>query len=67
MLFLIKVSIIIHLGKNPKNGGNPPNEIIKIDNEILKKLLFWNILNIWLIWNILKLLNKFTTLKFKKV
>lgn len=23
---MIKFSIIIHLGKNPRNGGRPPNE-----------------------------------------
>lgn len=35
-LFLnLKVSITVHLGKNPKNGGSPPN-----DNKIEDKIKF---------------------------
>lgn len=38
-LLLIKKLIIIHLGKNPKNGGKPPSErkLIMIEN-LIKKL-----------------------------
>lgn len=34
-LLFIKKLIIIHLGKNPKNGGNPPKEKKLIKIEIL--------------------------------
>lgn len=46
-----------HLGKNPRNGGNPPNES-KFKN--IKNLIEGFIkekLKIWLKWNNLKLLN----------
>lgn len=39
MLFFTKISIIIHFGKNPKNGGSPPKEINRINNEIFINLL----------------------------
>lgn len=55
-LVLIMFSMIIHLGKNPKKGGSPPNDIkfIKKQNfmigmELLKRY-------IWLILNKLKAL-----------
>lgn len=56
-LLEMSISIEIHLGKNPKNGGNPPNERRgKLMNS------FWILFfifkeNIWLIWKILKFLN----------
>lgn len=36
-LLVTNISITIHLGKNPKNGGNPPNEskTIKRDSFII--------------------------------
>ena len=34
--------IIIIFGKNPKKGGNPPNEII-LKNKNINKNLFFNI------------------------
>lgn len=57
MSILIKFSIIIHLGKNPKNGGSPPK-----DRKLIKKQNFmvgdWLLnKNIWLMLNILNLLN----------
>lgn len=65
-LFFIKISIIIHLGRNPKNGGSPPNErklniknIFKI-GEIIK------LLKIWLKWKILKFKNNNTIGIFNK-
>jgi hypothetical protein len=41
LLILIKFSIIIHLGKNPKNGGNPPKDkkLIKKQNFKIEELL----------------------------
>lgn len=33
-LFKINIWIIIHLGRNPKNGGNPPSDKILIDQLI---------------------------------
>jgi len=52
-----KFWITNHLGKNPKNGGNPPK-----DNKFrnMKNLIEGFIierLKIWLKWNNLKLLN----------
>lgn len=67
ILFLINNSIINHLGINPKNGGNPPKESNKINNEIFINLFELNILNVWLMLNSLKLSNKKTMLKFKKL
>lgn len=52
-----KFWITSHLGKNPKNGGNPPkdnkfrNKKNLITGFIIEKL------KIWLKWNNLKLLN----------
>lgn len=57
MFLLIINSIIIHFGINPKNGGRPPKDSNKINNEIFINLLELNILNVWLILNNLKLLN----------
>jgi len=59
--------MIIHLGKNPRNGGNPPKEskVIKIINFI-KKFEF-NILKVWLMLNSLKLLNMKIVLIFKMI
>lgn len=49
--------IIIHLGKNPINGGNPPNErkLIKIFILINGLIL---LMNNWLIKNIFIMLNE---------
>lgn len=58
MLFLIINSIIIHLGKNPKNGGKPPKDNKSKNNEIFVNLLLCKILKVWLILKSLKLLNK---------
>lgn len=67
MLFFTKISIIIHFGKNPKNGGSPPKEINRINNEIFINLLVWNILNVWFKLKSLKLFNKITIDIFKKL
>jgi hypothetical protein len=45
-LFEIKSSIIIHLGKNPKNGGNPPKDNNNKKKIILKYLLENIIINV---------------------
>ena len=58
--------MITHLGKNPKNGGNPPKES-KVKNNV--NFSNWFILKkekIWLILNILKLLNKIIIEIFNK-
>lgn len=56
-LLIVNNWITINFGKNPKKGGNPPNES-KLKNKInLKFLLIKNNMNNWLIWDVLKLLN----------
>jgi hypothetical protein len=50
--------MIIHLGKNPKNGGNPPKDNKSKNSEIFISLFLYNILKVWLILKSLKLLNK---------
>jgi hypothetical protein len=42
ILIETNISIIIHLGKNPKNGGSPPKEskLVKII-KLIKKFLFF--------------------------
>lgn len=52
----IKKLITIHLGKNPINGGRPPNESKLINREILIKGFKFNIYN-WLIKYIFNILN----------
>lgn len=39
--------MINHLGKNPKNGGSPPNESIELNKENFKMEEFINIEYIW--------------------
>lgn len=56
-LLIVKDWITIHLGKNPKNGGNPPK-----DNKLKNKKNFiifeWkNNENNWLICDALNILN----------
>ena len=43
--------IIIHLGKNPKNGGNPPKDIIAINR--INFIIFWLFieLKVWEIYD----------------
>lgn len=48
---------MIHLGKNPIKGGNPPNDKKLINKEILIKAFIFKINN-WLIKNIFNILNK---------
>lgn len=66
---LLKIisSKVIHLGKNPKKGGSPPNESRgMLINSFC--ILFLNFkLNIWLILNNLKLLNIKTIEKERKI
>lgn len=45
-----KDSIINHLGKNPKNGGNPPKDKRERNKINLITVLLLNNTNIWLIW-----------------
>lgn len=49
------ISIINHLGKNPKNGGSPPMDKRVINKLDLMNLLFNDILNVWLMLNNFKL------------
>lgn len=56
----INISIVIHFGKNPKNGGNPPKDNKGIKIIIFSKFLKLNKEKIWFILKILKLLNKIT-------
>lgn len=67
ILFLTNNSIIIHFGKNPKNGGKPPKDKRSKNIEIIINLLELNILKVWLILKILNLLNMNTIEKFKKL
>jgi hypothetical protein len=62
---LTKDSIISHLGKNPKKGGNPPRDKSERNKINLITVLLLNITNICLIWYNLKLLNKNTIVKDK--
>ena len=48
MLLLIKKLIIIHLGKNPIKGGNPPKER-KLINKLILIKKFILLINNWLI------------------
>lgn len=49
--------MIIHLGKNPMNGGNPPKDK-KLINKLILIKKFILLINNWLIKNIFKILNK---------
>jgi len=44
MLFIIIAWIIIHFGKNPRNGGNPPN-----DNSDVNIMNFINVVSLFVI------------------
>jgi hypothetical protein len=66
IFFIIINSIIIHLGKNPKNGGNPPNDKSVINREIFIIKFELNKKNVCLIFKSLKLLKIKTILIFKK-
>jgi hypothetical protein len=46
IFIIVNVSIIIHLGKNPKNGGNPPKDKRTINKKTLIKELLLNILKV---------------------
>lgn len=56
-LLKIILSKVIHLGKNPIKGGNPPKDNKGILINIFCILVLNFKLNIWLILNNLKLLN----------
>lgn len=57
--------ITIHFGKNPKNGGSPPNESKFNIIQNFKVFDLKNKENNWLIWYNLKLLNKKIKVKDK--
>lgn len=57
ILEFIILSITIHLGKNPKNGGNPPKEKKFINKQNLKTNLLFKVKKIWFKWNKLNILN----------
>lgn len=54
ILLLIKKLIIIHLGKNPINGGKPPRER-KLINKLILIKKFMLLINNWLIKYIFKI------------
>ena len=54
------------MGKNPKNGGNPPNDKKDKNKENLINELLLNKTNIWFTWKRLKLLNKNTIVAERK-
>lgn len=54
----IKRSIIIHLGKNPKNGGSPPRDKRGIKITVFIKNLKLNEEKIWFKLKILSLLKR---------
>lgn len=57
--------IVIHLGKNPKKGGNPPKDMKLINNEILI-VEFKLIINNWLIKYVFNKLNIIHKILIKK-
>lgn len=59
--------ITSHLGKNPKNGGNPPNDSKFMNRVNFKILDLKNKVNNWLIWINWNELNKKIILKDKRV
>lgn len=61
----INNSIIIHLGRNPKNGGNPPKDKKLNIKNIFKIGEIKKLLKIWLNWKILKFKNNKTIGIFK--
>lgn len=58
MFKFIKRSIIIHFGKNPRNGGNPPKDNRGIKIIVFIKNLKLNDEKIWFKLKIFRLLNK---------
>lgn len=58
ILRFISKSIINHLGKNPKNGGKPPNERRGIKITVFIKNLKLKEEKIWFKLKIFKLLNR---------
>jgi hypothetical protein len=66
ILCSLNVSIISHLGKNPKNGGNPPKDSKTINIEIFKAIFKFLTKKVWLIFKNLNLLNMKIILKDKK-
>lgn len=51
ILLLIKKLIIIHLGRNPIKGGNPPKDK-KLINKLILIIEFILLIKSWLIKNI---------------
>lgn len=45
MLFVINTWIVIHLGKNPRNGGSPPRDKKLRINKIFINILLFNDVN----------------------
>ena len=61
------ISIISHLGINPKKGGSPPKDKRVINILDLINLLLLYILKVWLMLNNLKLLNINTMFNLKTI
>jgi len=57
---------MIHLGKNPKKGGNPPKDNKGKENINLKLLFLLKKENIWFKLKILKFFNEKIIQKIKK-
>lgn len=53
--------MMIHLGKNPKNGGRPSKDkrLVKIANFVVTMILLEKV---WLIWNILFIAKRVTAI-----
>lgn len=62
----INISITIHFGKNPKNGGRPPKDKRGIKIAVFIKNLKLNEAKIWFRLKIFKLLNKKITVIERK-
>lgn len=66
-LFIVKDWITNHFGKNPKNGGSPPNDS-KLKNKKNFIVFEWNDkVNNWFIWDVLNILNIKIIVKVKNV
>lgn len=63
----IIISIIIHFGKNPKKGGNPPIDKRLVNKAIFENKLKGDILKVWLIFIRLKLLKIKIILSLKNI
>lgn len=64
-LLNVKFWITSHLGRNPKNGGNPPKDRRLINRENFNGFEEKNTLKSWFKWNNLNIWKKYTRLNVK--